>query len=100
MGCKQISQKIARDDIMLIKAQNGLGFVSLKQMHSVIIDKKNDGNIFIVGIHENRTFTLGQYSSVKVAKKVLDNLLRDYKEMYFDSENEYWYKVYEMPEYQ
>ena len=84
---------------MLIKIQDGTGFVSIEQMHSILVDKK-DGKIFIVGMHENRTFTLGQYSSVKVAKKVINNLLRDYKEMFFDSDNEYWYKVFEMPEYQ
>lgn len=84
---------------MLIKTQDKLGFVALKQMHCVVIEEK-ENRIYIVGRHENMAFTLGEYSSVKVAKKVLNNLLRDYKEMYFDSENEYWYKVYEMPEYQ
>ena len=62
--------------------------------------KEIKNRVCIVGLYNNEQYILGEYSSVSVAMRVLDNILRDYKEIYFDSENEYWYIVYEMPDYQ
>ena len=84
---------------MLIKTQSNLCVVSFEKMHSISIEE-NDEKIYIVANSEIGKYILGQYSSLNIAKRVLDNLLRDYKEMYFDTENDYWYVIYEMPQYQ
>ena len=62
--------------------------------------KEIKNRVYIVGLYNNEQYILGEYSSISVTMRVLDNILRDYKEIYFDSENEYWYIVYEMPDYQ
>lgn len=84
---------------MLIKTQSSLCVVSFEKMHSIYIEE-NDNKIFINAKSEVGKYILGQYSSISIAKRVLENLLRDYKEMYFDTENDYWYVIYEMPPYQ
>ena len=84
---------------MLIKTQTRLSVVVLEKMDVIKIVER-EGKIFIVAECGNSSYDLGQYSSISKAKRVLDNLLRDYKEMYFDVENDYWYMVYEMPSYE
>lgn len=84
---------------MLVRTQDKLSVISFGKMCCVSI-KEIKNRVYIVGLYNNEQYILGEYSSVSVAKIVLDNILRDYKEIYFDSENEYWYIVYEMPDYQ
>lgn len=74
---------------MLIRTQKDSIIVALNQMHYVGVEE-DDGKFFIVAKHENISCALGQYSSVKVANEVLDNLLRDCNQ----------YTIYNMPEYQ
>lgn len=73
---------------MLVRTQKD-SIIALNQMHYVEVEE-DDGNFFIVAKHENVSYALGQYSSVKVANEVLDNLLRDCNQ----------YTIYNMPEYQ
>ena len=84
---------------MLVRTQDKLSVISFKKMCCVSI-KEIKNRVYIVGLYNNEQYILGEYSSVSIAIRVLDNILRDYKEIYFDSENEYWYIVYEMPDYQ
>ena len=84
---------------MLVRTQDKLSVISFEKMCCVSI-KEIKNRVYIVGLYNNEQYILGEYSSVSVAMRVLDNILRDYKEIYFDSENEYWYIVYEMPDYQ
>lgn len=84
---------------MLVRTQDKLSIISFEKMCCVSI-KEIKNRVYIVGLYNNEQYILGEYSSISVAKRVLDNILRDYKEIYFDSENEYWYIVYEMPDYQ
>lgn len=84
---------------MLVRTQDKLSVISFEKMCCVSV-KEIKNRVYIVGLYNNEQYILGEYSSVSVAKRVLDNILRDYKEIYFDSENEYWYIVYEMPDYQ
>lgn len=84
---------------MLVRTQDKLSVISFEKMCCVSI-KEIKNRVYIVGLYNNEQYILGEYSSISVAKRVLDNILRDYKEIYFDSENEYWYIVYEMPDYQ
>ena len=84
---------------MLIKTQTRLCVVVLEKIDIIKIVER-EGKIFIIAERGNSSYDLGQYSSIGKAKRVLENLLRDYKEMYFDTENDYWYVVYEMPSYE
>ena len=96
---KKIKDSLCEDNSMLIKTQTRLCVVVLEKMDIIKIVER-EGKIFIIAERGNSSYDLGQYSSISKAKRVLDNLLRDYKEMYFDAENDYWYMVYEMPSYE